>query len=219
MCSRLAGIDPVGDQHPVRDDLPGPADPAIGGGACLLRDGDPLIDAIHQEPPDPHPAAHPAEVARGVVGRDDRGGRDREDGDADRRGHRLVQVEEIESLALEHAPDAEERARAEDDVRQRAVRGDDHRAADGDDVRRGLAMTTHPWMEDARELARRVVAHHQPDLVPARLEGPCLELGVLDDRPPERPRERHDDADLHLANPIDVRDPTVPHTQAMAFRL
>ena len=82
----------------------------------------------------------------------------------------------------------------------------------------GSPWRPDPRMEDARELARRVVAHHQPDLVPARLERRGLELGVLDDRPPERPRERHDDADLHAAKPIDVGDPTVPHTQATAFR-
>ena len=55
--------------------------------------------------------------------------------------------------------DAEDRARAEDDVRQRAVRGHDHRAADRDHVGRRLAVAAVPRVEHARELSGRVVAH------------------------------------------------------------
>ena len=58
-------------------------------------------------------------------------------------------------------------------------------------------MPADPRMQDARELPRRVVRHDQPHLVPTRLERGGLELRVLDDRSPERPRERHHDADLH----------------------
>ena len=86
----------------------------------------------------------------------------REARDADRRRHRLVEVEHVEPLALEHAPDPEERARAEDDVRQRAVRGDDHRPPDGDHVRRRVAVAADPGVERTRELARGVVPHHEP---------------------------------------------------------
>ena len=56
---------------------------------------------------------HPAEVAGGVERRDDRAAGERERRDAERRRHRLVQVEHVEALALEHARDPEERARAE----------------------------------------------------------------------------------------------------------
>ena len=92
---------------------------------------------------------------------------------------------------------AADRPGAEDDVRQRAVRRHDHGTADRDDVRRRVAVAPDPRVQRTRELARRVVAHHQPHLVPARLERLRLQLGMLDDRAPERPRERHHDADLH----------------------
>src|SRR5439155_1582393 len=79
--------------------------------------------------------------------------------DADRRRHRLVQVQDVEPLARERLLDAEDRPRTEDDVRQRAVRRHDHRAADGDDLRRRIPVPAVPWVQDARELAGRVVAH------------------------------------------------------------
>ena len=43
----------------------------------------------------------------------------------------------------------------------------------------------------------RVVAHDQPHVVAQLLERRRLQLRVLDNRPPERPRERDDDPDLH----------------------
>ena len=81
------------------------------------------------------------------------------------------------------------------DVRQRAVRRDDHRAADRDHVGRRVAVAAVARVERPRERARRVVADDDLDLdgprAPERLR---LELGVLDHAPPERPRERDDDA-------------------------
>ncbi len=65
---------------------------------------------------------------------------------------------------------------------------------------RRIAVAPDARVQGARELPRRVVAHHQPHLVPTRLERGRLELGVLDHRAPERPRERHDDADLHAGS-------------------
>ena len=100
-------------------------------------------------------------------------------------------------LALERRADAEERARAEDDVRERPVRGHDDRAADRDDVRRRRAVAAVPRVQRARELAGRVVAHDRHHLVPLPAERLRLELGVLDDGAPEGPRVRHDDPDLH----------------------
>ena len=87
--------------------------------------------------------------------------------------------------------------RREHDVRQRPVRRHDHRAADGDDVRRKLHVPAGARMEQPREPARRVVAHDQPHVVPARPQRLGLVLGVLDDAAPVAPRERHDDAHLH----------------------
>ena len=69
------------------------------------RDGDPLVDPVHQEAPGRHPEPHPAEVARRVVRRDDGRRREREGGDADRGSHRLVEVQHVEPLPLEHPPD------------------------------------------------------------------------------------------------------------------
>ena len=66
----------------------------------------------------------------------------------------------------------------------------------------GLAVPTDAGMERTRELAGRVVRHDEAHLVPARLQRRSLQLGVLDHRPPERPGERHDDADLHAREPI-----------------
>ena len=68
-------------------------------------------------------------------------------------------------------------------------------------------MTTHARMQDARELTRRVVAHDQAHVVATPLECRRLQLRVLDDRAPERPRERDDDPDLHgvarkIGNPL-----------------
>jgi len=96
-------------------------------------------------------------------------------------------MEQVELLGLEHAPDPEERARAEDDVGQRPVGGHDHGASDRDHLGRRLPVAPEPGVENPREAARRVVAHHEPDVVPDRAERGGLELGVLDHGSPERP--------------------------------
>ena len=95
------------------------------------------------------------------------------------------------------------RAGREDDVRQRPVRGDDHRSSHGYDVGRRVAVTPDARVQDASELTRRVVAHDQAHVVATVLECCRLQLRVLDDRAPERPRERDDDPDLHLREPND----------------
>src|SRR4029079_16953790 len=64
-----------------------------------------------------------------------------------------------------------------------------------------VAVTTHPRMQDPRELTRRVVAHHQAHVVTKLLERRRLQFGMFDDSTPERPRERDDDPDLHPREP------------------
>ena len=59
-------------------------------------------------------------------------------------------------------------------------------------------MSPDPWVQDARELTRWVVADDQTYVVAALLECRRLQLRMLDDRAPERPRERDDDPDLHV---------------------
>ena len=58
-------------------------------------------------------------------------------------------------------------------------------------------MTADARVQDARELTRWVVAHDQAHVVATLLECRRLQLRMLDDRAPERPRERDDDPDLH----------------------
>ena len=58
-------------------------------------------------------------------------------------------------------------------------------------------MTSDSRVQDPRELARRIVPHHQAHVVAEILERRRLQLRMLDDRTPERPRERDDDPDLH----------------------
>ena len=49
-------------------------------------------------------------------------------------------------------------------------------------------MATDPGMEDARELAGRVVPHHQPHVVAQLAQRSCLQLCMLHHRAPEGPR-------------------------------
>jgi hypothetical protein len=116
-----------------------------------------------------------------------------------------MEVEHVEALALESTDDPEVRTRREDDVRQRAVRWDDHGAPDGDDVRRRLSVAPDPRVQDAGELTRRIVPHDEADVVAASFERRRLELCMLDDRTPKRPRERDNDPDLH-AKSLTTRD-------------
>ncbi len=218
VCSRSDGIDGVGDEHAVRDDLIVAREPAGRGVTCPLGDGDPHVDPAREKAPGRHRELHPAELPRSVMRRHDRCGGHREHRDTGHRCHRLVQVEHIEALPFEHAPDPEDRPRAEDDVRQRAVRRHDHGAPDRDHVGGGDAVPTDPRVERTRELPGWVIAHHQAYLVSARLQRFGLELGMLDDGAPERPRERHHDADLHawsLFTPRSRRGARAPRSRRM----
>ena len=126
--------------------------------------------------------------------------RDGERGHADPRRHRLVQVDDVEALlARARAAADRQHSRREHDVRQRAVRRDDHRPADRDDVVRRLAVAPVPRVQRPRERPRRVVADDRPRLDAEPAQRLRLELRVLVDCAPERPREGHDDADLHAA--------------------
>ena len=145
-----------------------------------------------------HAEPHPAELAGGVPGGDDRALRERERRDADRRRHRLVQVDEVEPL-LGAAPS-----------RMRLIErgestmfGSDPFA--GTTTERPTGITSggrwpcRPVRGWSSRVSRpgRVVAHHELHLVAARPERVGLVLGVLDDAAPVRPRERDDDSDLH----------------------
>ena len=152
VCSRPRGIDGVGDEDAVRDDLVVAGKPPCRRVAGPLGDGDPLVDPAREEPPGRHRRASSSRARPRRGGWRPSGGRHREHRDAGHGRHRLVQVEHVEALPLEHPPDPEDRARAEDDVRQRAVRGHDHRPADRDHVRRRVAVPADAGVEGAREL-------------------------------------------------------------------
>ena len=98
------------------------------------------------------------EVAARVERRDGRPAPQRDGGDADRGRHRLVHVDHVEALALEDPLDAPRRRRAEHDVRQRAVRRDDHGAPDGEHVLRRIRVPAEARMQHVRERAGRIVA-------------------------------------------------------------
>ena len=154
------------DEDAVGDDLVLPRQPPVLRRLRALGDGDAVVDPVDEEAPHAARAVpHPAELAGGVKRRHERAARADERGQADRRRHRLVQVEHVEALALERPRRSEVRPRREHDVRKRPVRGDDHRAPDRDHVRRRLAVAADARVQHPRELARRVVSHDQAHVV------------------------------------------------------
>ena len=193
-----ARLDAVRDEHAVRNDLVVAREPPLRRLARLLGDRDPPVEPLLEEPPHRRGQAHPAEIAARMMRAHHRPVEERERRDAGRRRHRLVQVEDVEVLPREHAPDPEDRPRTEDDVRQRPVRRHDHRPADRDHLGRRIAVAADARMQGARELARRVVAHHQAHVVAKLAQRSGLQLRVFHDRAPEGPRERDDDAHFHL---------------------
>ncbi len=192
-----------GNEHAVRNHLVVTRQPAILGCLRAFRDRDAVVDPVDQKAPERRRASHPAELSGRVERRDERTSCPDERGQADRRRHRLVQVEDVEALALERADDPKVRAGRQHDVRERAVRRNDHGTADGYHVRRRLPVAADARVQDARELTRWVVAHDQAHVVATLLECRRLQLCMLDDRAPERPRERDDDPDLHAVETND----------------
>ena len=191
------GVRLLGQNDSVRDDLEAGPEPARRRLGRHPGHGDPRVDAFDQESPHLEPGAHPAEIAGGVPGGDDRALRERQRRHADRGGHRLVQVEHVEALLAQRLAHAEDRPGRENDVRQGAVRRDDDRATDRDDPRRQVAVAAAPGVQETRHRSRWVVTHQDPDVVAAVAQGVRLVFGMLHDAAPVRPREGDDDADLH----------------------
>ena len=185
-----------GNEHAVRNHLVVTRQPAILRCLCAFETGDAVVDPVDQKPPERLRSSHPAELSGRVERGDERTPGPDERRQADRRRHRLVQVEDVEALSLERADDPKVRAGRQHDVRERAVRRNDHGTADGYHVRRRIPVTADARVQDARELTRWVVAHDQAHVVATLLECRRLQLRMLDDRAPERPRERDDDPDL-----------------------
>ena len=208
----VAGVDPVRDLDAVRDHLVVTGRIRGGRESRLLRDGYAQVDPTEQEAPQRLREPTPRRVAGRVKRRDHRSVPERERGRAEHRRERLVHVDEVEALAGEHAAHPRYRARAQDEVRERAVAGHDHRAAERDHAGRRRAWPALARVEDAAERAGWVVADQEPCLDPDRLEGAGLRVGMVDDAAAERPRVRHDDPDLHPGRGYRRRASTRPRT-------
>src|SRR3954453_3864885 len=156
-----------------------------------------MVEPFGEEAPGELPEFHPAELAVRVERRDHGRGAPGERRDAQRRCHRLVQKGDVPLPPVQGLLDAEDRAWAEDDVRQRSVGRDDDRAPDRDHVGGRLTVAAVSRVEHSRELTRWVVPHDRLHLVPELLQGVGLKLRMLDDAAPEGPGVRNDDPDLH----------------------
>ncbi len=176
-------VDAVGDHLVVAREEP--VDEMPGGGAH----GDPAVEARGVSAQGP---------AAELVRRREAGvGMERGDVDARRlaqeeqrqeRDERLVEVEDVELLALEHRADLAEVARRE---RERADRGvDGHREA-------------HPEPDDValRRPLRAVARGQDADVVAALAEALVEEVDVLGDAAAGRIDVRADQADLHARSP------------------
>ena len=163
----------------------------------MRRHGDAVVEPIGEEAPDRLADLHPAKRTVRMERRHTWHTCEGECGDADRGGHRLVQVDDIEALPRKSAPDCRYGARRENDVGKASVGRDDHRAPNGDHVRRRMAVPAQARVQDPREASGWVVAHDRARLDPESAERIRLQLSVLDHRPPEGPRIRNDDAHLH----------------------
>ena len=141
---------------------------------------------------------HPAEVSGRVPGGDDRAARERE---------RATQIAGVigsctwtrsNRFSAQHVADAADRGAARGRC-SAASRSPARRPSGPTGMIRpaAVAVPAGARMEQPRQPPRRVVAHHDLHLVPARAQRGGLVLGVLDDAAPVGPRERHDDPDLH----------------------
>jgi hypothetical protein len=202
--SRLGDENAVRDQVVVARKVPG------HGIARGLGDRDPVVDAVDEEPPQVFAELEPRELPARVERGDDRTASHCERRHAGRRRHRLMDVDQVELLPLEDAPHPEHGPRAEDDVRERPVRRHDHRPANRNHSGRRLVVAPEPRVEGTRETARRVVADHDPHVEAQTPERIRLELRVLDDSAPERPRIGDDDPDLHPGRTMHCSVPSTP---------
>ena len=100
-----------GNEHAVGDDLVFAWKPRGGGVARMRRDGDPVVEPFREESPERRATLHPAELAVRVERADHRPAPERDRGDRDRRRHRLMDVQHVEALTRERAPDAGDRSR------------------------------------------------------------------------------------------------------------
>src|SRR5205085_2494102 len=134
------------------------------GLARLLRDGDPKVDPTEEKAPQDLRDRSPRRLARGMKRGD---GRPVPQGERCRAEHRregLVYVQEVDALARERTAELRERARAQDEVRERAVTRDDHRAAEGDHAWGRRPGPSLPRVKHPAEGAGRVVADEETGL-------------------------------------------------------
>ncbi len=206
-------IEPLGQGNAVRNHLDGRADVRLGAAPRRLGDGDAVVDSSRENAPEPPSQRVPAEPLAGrVAGGDDRarcrGERERREN----RRQRLMDVDDVEALALPDPAHPHHGLRAEDDVRKRGVGRDDDRSPDGDDVVGRPRVPPLLRMEQPRQPPGRVVAHDDPDVVAEPLQRARLMIRVLLDSAPERPGVGDDDPDLH-ASTLPARQDQTPRRQ------
>ena len=112
----------------------------------------------------------------------------------------LVHVQQIELLFAQNSPHSEHRSRAEDDVRQRRVRGNDHGASHRHDVVGWIVVPAGTRVQQSCQTSRRIVADNKARIDAQLAKSAHLMVGVVNNAAPERPGERNDNAHLHGAS-------------------
>ena len=179
------GVAEAGDIHAVRDDLVVAREEPVDEVACRGADGDPAVEAVGVAAHRPaaelvgrRPAAEGVE--RGDVHAVRRAQHDRRQ----ERDERLVEVEEVEPLALQHVADLRQVARRERDRPDRAVGRHAEALAQADDVTLAGALEA---------VARR----DDPDVVAPGAQPGVEVADVLVHAARQRIDVRRDEADLH----------------------
>ena len=181
------GVRDARNIDPVRDDLVVAREVAVDEVARRRRHRDPAVQPLGV------PAHHPApelvrrrEARVGMEGRDVHALRLAQDDERQERHERLVEVEQVEPLALEHVVDLRQVPRRERERPDGRIARDRDADAEPDDVALGRAL-------------RAVARGQDADVVAALAEPLVEELDVLGDAAARGVDVRADEADLHDA--------------------
>ena len=173
------------DIDAVRDDLVLAGEVAVDEVLRSAADRDPAVEpgrlALHHLAPE---LVRGREAAVGVERGDVHAGRQTQDDRRQERHERLVEVEQVELLALEHRPDLGDEPRRQGDRPDRAVDRQREALADPDDV---------PLRRPLEAVRRR----DDPDVVAAQAKVLVQVPDVLGHAAWQRIDVRRDEADLH----------------------
>ena len=168
--------------------------------ARLLGDGDPMVERLPKKPTPECSSCRVPPAAGRVAGDNRRTVGDREGKRGEQRRERLVHMQHVELFLLENRPRAEHGPRAQDDIGERSVGGDDHRAPHRDDVVGRRVMAARARMKKLRQPAGWIVTDEDAGVDAQRAKRACLMVGVVHNAAPEGPGERYDDANFHGAS-------------------